>query len=543
MDLEKPYLGVMFALLLFLGVGNLWDHRVAHEFPYGYFASDTFQQQTRAEGIKDAGSYLYEPPFIVKGYTDVVGYYPPVIHHLGILLHYSSGVPLYDTIYLMVFLSAILATFVMYMIIRETSKLVAILSLPLSVLLFFSKSFIGFTWGHWASIVGQLFLICIFWSLMKKDVKQSWVLLGISFAGLALSHTSELVYGAGFVILYGAYLACVGQFSKDYVKALLYAALVSGVFAFYNLLVFVQSFQVVNPYTFQVSKDWGGTPIFALGDFGWLLLIMAVGLVVSVLKHRKVAIPFLIGMFMLLIGYTNYIGFGIRAFQPRLFWPLYFMFFLGFGLYVAINFLSENARCAAAMGIAVVLLILFSGAVQVSGIPSYAKLSGQGLMDEWHWEGFQWISQNTPNDAKIYYFYGDVYGQDAILRNSKRFHAQVVPEDFIKGVQNGTIRRVFETEVPADHGAGMPYWKSFPIIGLHQREDMGKFMWKTVHDVCDFDYFVFDKLSRIEALSQYNLLIANSALGNNSTLVFQNDVVAIVRNDKKGGECIEEGTF
>ena len=66
MNLEKPYLAIVFGALLFLGISNLWDHRLQHEFPYGYLASDTFQQQTRAEGIKDAGNYKYEPFYIVK---------------------------------------------------------------------------------------------------------------------------------------------------------------------------------------------------------------------------------------------------------------------------------------------------------------------------------------------------------------------------------------------------------------------------------------------------------------------------------------------
>ena len=97
MNLEKPYLIVVIGLLLFLGVSNLWDNRIQHNYPYGYFASDTFQQQTRAEGIKDAGNYRYEPFYIVKGYTDVVGYYTALIHHLGVLLSFASGIPLYDT--------------------------------------------------------------------------------------------------------------------------------------------------------------------------------------------------------------------------------------------------------------------------------------------------------------------------------------------------------------------------------------------------------------------------------------------------------------
>ena len=469
MNLEKPYLAIVFGLLLFLGVGNLWEHQLSHGFPYAYLASDTFQQQTRAEGIMDAGNYLHEPSYIVKGYTDVVGYYPPVLHHLGILLSYASGAPLYDTIYLIVFLSALAAVFVAYLIIRAASRQAAVLALPMALLLFSDKSYIGFLWGHWASIVGQMFLICVFWALARHEVGKSWILLGIFMGALALSHTSELLYGAGIVAIYSVYLLATKQLTKRFIVGVAYAALLSGLIAFYNLLIFVQSFQVINPYAFTVSRDWGGTPIFYLTDFGALLILMGVGLAVSIVMFRKMALPVMAGVFMLLVGYTNYIGFGIRAFQPRLFWPIYLMFFFGMGIFVLVKFVPGQFRSLAGFGISGMFLVLFSGAFTVPYLPAYHEVKSPGLMDPWHWESFQWIGKNTPSDARIYFFYGDPYEQDAILRNAKRTHVQVIPEDFITALQNRSLRRYYQTETPADHGAGMPYWRSFMDLGLHQR--------------------------------------------------------------------------
>ena len=170
----------------------MWDHRLQHEFPYSYLASDTFQQQTRVEGIKDSGNYRFEPFYIVKGYKDVVGYYPPVIHHLGIMLHFSSGIPLYDTIYFMVFFNAILAAFVMYMIIRSYSRQIALLSLPLSILIFSDKSYIGFLWGHWASITGQLFLICVFWAMSRISTEKIEIALGVDFKLFKIDHLKSM---------------------------------------------------------------------------------------------------------------------------------------------------------------------------------------------------------------------------------------------------------------------------------------------------------------------------------------------------------------
>jgi len=537
MNLEKPYLVIIFGLLLFLGISNLFDHKLKHDFPYAYGASDAFQQQTRVEGIKDAGNYRLEPFYIVKGYKDVIGYYPPVIHHLGILLYFASGIPVYDTIYFMVFFNAILAALVMYILIRKYSKHIAMLSLPLSILIFSNKTYVGFLWGHWASITGQLFLICIFWALSRIEIKKIEVLLGLFIGALALSHTSELIYGVGFIFVYGVWLILTKSFTLSFVKKIIIAGIISGLIGFYNLFVSINSFMVVNPYKFNISNDWGGTPILYLSDFRLLLLFMGLGLVMSIVMLKKFDTVTLAGLYMLGIGYTNYIGFGIRAFQPRLLWPTYLSFFFGFGLYTIVRFIPQKLRTVSVFALSFLFILALSNAVPIPNVPT------PGLMDKWHWDAFQWISKNTNEDAKIYFFYGDVYDQDAILRNSKRVHAQIIPENFVELIKNRTIVRDYATEFPADHGAGMPYMKSFLKIGLHQREARNLLVWQDHADVCLFDYFVFDKVSRQKVLVDYNLLIVNEMVSKGAGVVFQNDVVVILKNNKVGADCIEKRTF
>lgn len=543
MNLEKPYLLVFFGLMLFLGVSNLWDHRLQHEFPYSYLASDTFQQQTRAEGIKDAGNYRLEPFYIVKGFKDVIGYYPPLIHHLGIALHSQTNIPVYDTAYFMVFFSAILAAFVMYVIIRSYSKHIAILSLPLSILIFSSKPYIGFLWGSWASITAQLMLICTFWAIRRIEIKKIGILLGIFLGALALSHTSELIYGVGFVLVYSIFLMFSRNFSLNFIRKITIAGIVSGVIAAYSLFIFANSFMAINPYQFEISRDWGGTPTFYLADFNLLLIFLAIGAAASFMLAKKMKLPIMIGFYMLFIGYTNYIGFGIRAFQPRLLWPVYFSFFFGLGLYMLVKAVPSKLKAVSVFSLSIFFILAFSNVLIIPNIPSYSRVSSPGLMDLPHWEAFQWISENTPKESRIYFFYGDVYNQDAILRNSKRFHAQIDPDDFVASLQNKTVKRSYKSEVPADHGAGMPYLKSFLNIGLHQIEEEGSVLWgANDFDVCTFNYHVFDKVSRQPVLAQYNILIANGMIAKGSQIVFENGAVAILKNNA-GDDCIEEGSF
>jgi len=545
MNLEKPYLLVFFGVLLLLGVGNFWDYNLQHEFPYGYLASDTFQQQTRAAGISDAGNYRFEPFYIVKGFEDVVGYYPPVIHHLGVVLRFATGTPVYDTTYFMVFFNAIMATLVMYIIIRRYNKQIAILSLPLSILIFSNKAYIGFVWGHWASLTGQMLLLCVFWAISRLEIKKIEILLGIFLGALALSHTSELIYVTGFLAIYCVSLLILKKLDFVFVKKMFTAGIISGVLAAYSLFIFMNSFMVVNPYSFEVSTDWGGTPTFLLTDFMLLLIPLAIGAVLSLLMFKKFRIPILIGFFMLLIGYTNYIGFGIRAFQPRFLWPVYFSFFFGLSFYMLIKFVPSKFKTISTLALSVLFILALSNVIAIPKIPTYNKISTSGLMSSEDWEGFQWISENTNAKAKIYYFYGDVYNQDAILRNSKRFHSQVEPDDFIAALQEQKIKRSYKSEIPADHGAGMPYLKSFLSIGLHS-EDYAKSSILDINgsvDICIFDYVVFNKASRQPVLAQYNILIANEMLQKGANLVFENQLLVILKNNNIGAECIEERNF
>tara|TARA_B100000315_G_scaffold242463_1_gene264666 strand:- start:136 stop:684 length:549 start_codon:yes stop_codon:yes gene_type:complete len=179
----------------------------------------------------------------------------------------------------------------------------------------------------------------------------------------------------------------------------------------------------------------------------------------------------------------------------------------------------------------------------IPNVLTYNKISSPGLMDKQHWESFQWLGQNTPEESKLYFFYGDIYGQDAILRNSKRLHVQVIPDDYIAALQNRTIKRIYQTEVPADHGAGMPYYKSFLKIGLYSEDDLDAWYRQINMDVCNFDYHIFDKVSQQPVLAQYNLLIANEMIKKGARLVFENDVVVILKNNNVEGDCLEQQTF
>lgn len=237
----------------------------------------------------------------------------------------------------------------------------------------------------------------------------------------------------------------------------------------------------------------------------------------------------------------NYIGFELRSFQIRFFWPIYLSIFFGFGIYFLLRLMVKNWNVMYSIFLFIVFTVLILGAVKIPGIPHYANTpNSEGLMDKYHWESLKWMSEKTEKNSKILFFYGDIYSQDALLRNTKRLHYQIDPDEFIKVIQNKKIERNYVSEIPGDTGGS-----TMVRTGLFSFEDPSQKMpsehFFGQHDICQFDYLIFDKVSRAPVLAQYNLFIENELLKKDYIKnSFENQAVVILKNNKIGADCIEE---
>lgn len=541
LDIEKIFLALFFGLFLFLGNGFLFDHRLSHEYPYAYLASDAFQHQIRAESIKDAGSYRNEASYIVMGVENAIGYYPPVLYHLSVMLSHLTGLEVYDTIYFLIFFFAGIASLVMYATIKQFNRNVAIISLPISLLVFSGGLYTGFTWGHWPAIVSQLFLVCVFWYTSRINLNKSYLFLGIFLSAAIMTHTSEALFAGVYLILFFAASWAAGKINFSAIKNLAVGCAISFAAAFYYLVIFKYVWVPRQPFEFAVGREWGN-PTMYLSDFKLLLFFMIAGAFISLFFIRKDFVPALASAAMLAMGLGNYFGFREKAFQLRFLWPVFLSFFIGLGIYRLFKLFIKEWKPAYSIAIAaaVTMAIVVNS---VPYIPHYSIIKSNGLMDKYHWEAFKWIEKNTEKSSRIYFFYSEIYSQDALLRNSKRTHAQVTPEDFIDAINKREIRRFYETEVPGDGGGGAPYRKSFLSFGfglddVPQEQLYGK------KDICKFNYLVFDKPRNEQDIKVYNIIIANELLQKGHvSRVFDNAVLFILKNSKTGEDCIGQRNF
>ena len=547
-EFENIILPVFFGLILFLGPGAILNHEISHPFPYGYLASDAFQHQIRAEAIKDIGNFKYEAPYISLGFENAIGRYPPLLYHVAVMFSGVSGLEVYDAIYFIVLFFAASASILFYLIVRNFNRNIAIISFPVSIMIFTMPNVIGFTWGHWPSVFAQCLMIAFFWAVSKSDLDKFFVVIAISLAAVILAHTSEAVFAGVFLLIYLAVKFLTKKLSMKAFKNIIIGGFIAVILSSYYVVIFMNTWAKTQPYSFVVEQNWEGNPGFYIMDFKVLFLIfLAVGIISSFLKFKDMADSLIVAFAMLMGGFMNYAGFGFRSFQIRFLWPIYLSVLIGFGIYILTKFIIRkwNVIYSAAIASALLVLmlsgIIFGTAIAIS--PKYNYQESQGIMNPYHWKLLGWLSKNTEEKAQIYFFYSELYSQDALLRNSKRVHFQIDPEDFFKAIQDKEIRRSYVTEMPGDGGGSIVAREGFFSFRELTSTRPSGFSFGP-HDICTFNYLVFDKPLRENDPKVYNIMVAQELMKKEFIRkVYENEVAIVLKNSKPGEDCIEKRSF
>ena len=546
---ELILLILFFSLALYTGPAHFLDNHLNHDFPYGYFASDAFWHEVYADDLKNAGNFRYFAPYYSGGFENVIAINPPLFYHLVVMFSYLTDLEAYDTIYLTVFLYALFSALIMYSIIKQCNRHVACLSLPFMLLIFTGKFKIAYIFGAWIFVAASFFLLAFFWSVSKfiiikqehrhyQPSQQWYLLIALFLSAVTLTHTSETVFAVLFIGCFVVIQWLYAQkrsspFDYLFLKYLFYAGLLTFIASFYYLVIFKFGWGRNIGFYVLTLEQWTGSQAPAIIEFGWLLPLLFIGVVISAfLLYKRFSIALFVSLFMFLVGFSNYAGFGHRAFQNRYFWPLYAAVFFGLVVYHGVTIL--RLKSALILWFSIVLLFVFSFVYAEQKI-------GQGLLDPYHWEAFTWIRGHTAMHDKIYFLYGDPYDQTALLANIWRVPYLVRTQDYFDAVQAHTIKTQYNTRIVAEDGAGLPYRKSFFRFGYYSEEYPQAL--NGTQNICSFDYWVIDKVSRYPALPQYNALLRQNFLQYGATEVFTNPVVSILKNNNLNKTCLIEQTF
>ena len=531
--LEELIIVLACIALLGVGIGDIWGHNISHPFPYSYLATDPFQHQTRAQWIKDTGNYRLEAPYYSGGLTDVVGFYPPVLNHLAVIMSFLSGQEVHDTILLFPFIFTLLGMLLLYTLARNIHKAYAILCIPFASYIFYIKeTLVAFFWGHWPALTGDLFLLFTTTAITQYHKKHFWLIITILLIGTVMAHTAAFIFAILFLISWLMYTTLFQKTNRPQLSIILLtlALIIIVTFPFLNL--FRQSWMIQHPFKLQVITDWsggGGYLQFTHFSLATYLLIIGIPLAFFLVKHQTLLF---LSLFFLFAGLTNYLGFTIRAFNLRFFWPITLAPLFALPLFLMLKKTGTKAFFVATL----VSLLLFAGILYANHKPTPNQ---EGLMNTYIWETLQWIKQNTPPNATLYVGYGDYYDQDAGLANAQRVFTRTETEDFVPLFQNKTLVRYLPTKLFVEAGAGLPYKTNLFRYKLHYYENRSIADNHHIRDLCAYDYYLFDRVSQYQELVKYSLSYAEAMLKTGHfDIVHQNPWNFVLHNKKPGDDCL-----
>ena len=528
-----------FAFLLFLRIGQPFNHSLSHAYPPYFNANDNFLHSEFSDYVKQEGNYAFNPDYTAGGYNDVVGYLPPILYHLSAMVSHLTGLETYLTTYLVVMFMMCFGCILVYFAIKRVNETLAILSLPFMIGVFSFSFEIAYAWGLWIFLAGSFFLLAFIWAIENFERRHSFVLLALFLSGMALGHASELIFGVLFLIFYFAVKFFRHGMEKSEMKKLVMGLTLFALISGYYLVIFYFTWMKADPFTFSIMER----PVFApnlgvnLWDFGLTQYLIYLGvfffLFIFLLKEDSEKLKVdgmspvvLAGIFFLVMGFTNYIGFGVRAFQTRILWPVYLAIFMGLAIYFIPAHLRKW-RFRYACPIAIFLLFAFF-------MNHLGQLQGQGIVDQNAWNGFEWISENTPADAKVYHFYSRPMTQTYSLFSTKRLPYLVDINDYTESIKSGIIKSDYKSHASVLEDTRLPYRESLFSYGYHSEESEFR---DQVIDMWDMDYYVFatHDPDPNNAFVIYNSFVRDYML--NQTWIeeaYSNNEISILKNNEPG---------
>ena len=227
-----------------------------------------------------------------------------------------------------------------------------------------------------------------------------------------------MAYISGFLFLYVIILYINKDFSK--IKKILISYLTAFI---------ILSYYIINLYFTFFKFSQGGSVGFAaagkgdwwvprLADFGlfyWIIIIGLFILLINAFRHvikkdsrAPVYVFFVYLMFVCILNYFPLGPISQKAFSMRFLWPLFSSLSLGIVLFMLYTIIRKILNVN--KDILFIILLIIS----LSGVFFYINKSGGpagSMMNEESWGAFKWLREDTPEDSKILFIYGDYYSQ------------------------------------------------------------------------------------------------------------------------------------
>src|SRR4030042_5012103 len=187
---------VIFAVLFYMGVGNLFGYTLAYDYPFTFFAEHPFSSLKAAISLKDLGHNLYVAPYMNLGIEKTLPHHGPgLAHWIVINDSLTNNIGMHNSMQLLVGLIFISLPFI-FINSLKLKKPVKILSLSLTPLLFQTNWVIAYLWGQIGAIMGAFFMFSFFMVYNSKKRKNPWI-IAIILSAACIVHFPE-----GFFLMF-----------------------------------------------------------------------------------------------------------------------------------------------------------------------------------------------------------------------------------------------------------------------------------------------------------------------------------------------------
>ncbi len=572
MKLNFEYLFLIAFISVFLATGlGVFDQKLTHQFPMGYFASDSFFHQAETQWMADQGVIKYALPSMEGGRKDVYDAHPPFLFALTSFFSYASGLEVHDAIYFLVILMLMLIALTIYAITRRFNRNVAMLSIPITLLVFTHPFNLAINFGQWLFIAGSLFMVASFWAISRLEENKMYLLLALFLSATAIAHQPELLF-AGMVL--GIYIAARWITQKHHISKLIPLLICTAIviaLSAYSLNIFRLTWLTTYftedaklGFTTETQIEGKGFADISLQSIGistqispltilGLLIVAGIAISILMITQKKTGLwPAWIAFFMLTISFLTFFGLAKRAFAHRWLWHFYFAFFFGLAIYYALKTVIKNWNPAYSAGLAIIILM-------IAAAPAYGKAHGS-LMDKNNWDALKWASQNTPENSSMHVFDIGRLQQSATLYNSRRVSYIIHPNAYSRAfqAQPQNITRLEDLRIAdtyefglasayshllCDRNGFLSYGYYHTYLPSEDPECHNDFKEPTSPPrdtkLCNMEYYYINTGENSQYAIYNQALAAKLQKKGWIKKVYSNPSIIILKNERPGDECLD----
>lgn len=548
------FLIVMLKFMSFFNAGLL-----EHDAPYNYNAGDMFTCSTYAEMAKLESDTSHLPFYLSQGTPGVITTFTMISSFIAAQLSLFTGIETHEFIMHSTLLFIVLSTLMIFYFLSKIDLRLAILSLPLSLLVFKWPFQYTITWGMCLSPATMLFAVVGLFCIIHLHKKYMFIFLGIMNGAGFLAHAREtLMFNTGVALYFlvrflkekipqkiiknpkGIIVLLKENVTLVALRNYIFSIPVMLLMMFHYLpLLFLFLYSKSAAYGYGTSSNliaymppWLPHHVYftQFGFFEYLIFIgVVIGLYFLIFKRiRTMDIAITFGIMFLFNGFFSVLG--NKTTQIRHLFPILLMPLAGLTLFVIYLLLKKIIKIKSVFIFSILfLIVLIPTAIYHAPTP----LSGYAFADPYTWEAFKWVRNNVGDDEKILILYGDRHNQETMFYMMLKNQFRTYNDYYIKKVSEGILTSTMETRgfILAE-----PIFKEKGKYIFKERD-----MVKMIESLCNYEYLYTDKASRIPKIQEYTLkLLDKLTKESNFVPVFQNNLVIILKNNNIGGDCFED---